>query len=395
MIEDMRDIERELSALREVNLTPDEKRRMRNVLRAYMNAHPGAKIQIQSVPSPLSYWFVMVSRTSAMACAVIFVVGSVSYAARGSLPGQALYPVKVGFNEKVQSMLTLSPEASATLAVDQAAQRLAEIETLASTGKLDSVTQAQAEKRFEESFAEASKRVDTLKASGNILMAAAVSEDLESKLDTHLGAIAGIAETSQSREAVANIAYSVKSKLDDAAVRSIELGKTKVKLADRGSAESIVRTAQDSAITLLIENARDSQSAQAENTSDKGVATMAMTARTMAAPEPSAKLMAKGASNSSKEGVSDAVQKLIDQGKEKYAKGEYADAYENFKKAQRLAKDDTLLRGIAGDLKSLADKKKRTDEATTTKGVKEDDHEGDDDSHKGSDRGGLLRRIGL
>lgn len=62
--------------------------------------------------------------------------GSVAYAAEGALPGQVLYPVKIGFNERLFEGVALSSQAKADWHLEATERRLAEMATLASEGAL-------------------------------------------------------------------------------------------------------------------------------------------------------------------------------------------------------------------------------------------------------------------
>lgn len=63
--------------------------------------------------------------------AVLFIGGGVSYAAEGTIPGDALYPVKTNINEKVAGFFALSPESKADWQGKLALRRLAEVERIA------------------------------------------------------------------------------------------------------------------------------------------------------------------------------------------------------------------------------------------------------------------------
>lgn len=114
------------------SLTPSERTLMRTNLLLHMENTTRA-----STPST---WFVYLMRPmplTALALIVTVSLTSVSYAARGALPGELLYGVKVSVNEKIERALASSPEAKAYVYVRQAEERLKETEVLAVQGTLD------------------------------------------------------------------------------------------------------------------------------------------------------------------------------------------------------------------------------------------------------------------
>lgn len=76
--------------------------------------------------------------------------GGASFAAQKALPGDALYPIKVGINENVMSWLTLSNEAKANFDAELATRRLEEAEKLAAKSRLTADVRTQIETNFKE-----------------------------------------------------------------------------------------------------------------------------------------------------------------------------------------------------------------------------------------------------
>lgn len=73
---------------------------------------------------------------SAILFAMFVLSGGVSYAAEGSLPGDALYPVKININEEVRSSLAIGARADAEFARKQLERRAGEAETLEKENRL-------------------------------------------------------------------------------------------------------------------------------------------------------------------------------------------------------------------------------------------------------------------
>lgn len=114
-------------------LSADERASMRMRLEALTRAPRAAA---RPVPSP---WFLLVMRPMPLAAIVLIISvssASVSFAASGALPGDVLYGVKVGINEKVELALAGDAESKANVLVRQAEERLKETEVLAVEGEL-------------------------------------------------------------------------------------------------------------------------------------------------------------------------------------------------------------------------------------------------------------------
>lgn len=111
--------------------------------------------------------------------------GSTSFAAQYALPGELLYPVKVGVNEKVGKLLQASPEAKATYEVALVRERLKEATVLSVEGKLDTEMQTELESRFTTQATEAKAHIEKIRKQGDIRTAADITSDLEISLITN------------------------------------------------------------------------------------------------------------------------------------------------------------------------------------------------------------------
>lgn len=99
-----------------------------------------------------------------LALGLIFTVGvgSVS-AAESALPGDILYPIKVGVNEEVREALARTPESRARIAIERAERRIQELKQLELTGATETIF-AEAEARLDEHVHDAEEK--TLAANG-------------------------------------------------------------------------------------------------------------------------------------------------------------------------------------------------------------------------------------
>lgn len=121
------------------------------------------------------------------AVAIIMLVGGATGAsANSSLPGDFLYPVKVGINEKIREVLAFSKEAKLKVGISLAQTRLQEAETLAEHNQL---TQSQ-EKELRDNFLHQiniiQKNTDSTPPSNNKKK---LQTEFEVLLKTHAGII--------------------------------------------------------------------------------------------------------------------------------------------------------------------------------------------------------------
>lgn len=118
---------------REIRLTVEEKSVMRRALVQFARENPimhtAEAKHSRAVVSPYSFMrkargFKIVSAT---VIGGILIGGTVSFAAEGALPGNMLYPVKTEVNERVRSMVAVTPQAKAVWEVALVERRLSEM----------------------------------------------------------------------------------------------------------------------------------------------------------------------------------------------------------------------------------------------------------------------------
>ncbi|PJE64087.1 MAG: hypothetical protein COU90_04425 [Candidatus Ryanbacteria bacterium CG10_big_fil_rev_8_21_14_0_10_43_42] len=116
------------------------------------------------------------------AMGMVLIAGGISYAAESSLPGDVLYPIKVGGTERVRSWTAISYEANGAWNVTRADRRLQEAALLAVQGKLDSEKEADLTSRLQKHTEEATETIAHLQIEKQITAAANTSSRLESSL---------------------------------------------------------------------------------------------------------------------------------------------------------------------------------------------------------------------
>jgi hypothetical protein len=150
-----KDLKKIFNKAEEVGLTVSEKEEMRFNVLLYMEENPVRNVGLRRLIGwkdikslllqPIIYK--LKPMHVALIIALLFSGGTV-VAAERALPGDVLYPVKVGVNEEVRSALTISSEAQAKWDARRAEKRLEEAEKLANSGQLNAENRANLEARF-------------------------------------------------------------------------------------------------------------------------------------------------------------------------------------------------------------------------------------------------------
>ncbi len=153
--------------------------------------------------------------------ALLAVGGGASVAAQGSVPGDALYGLKIGVNEKVEAALAFSDEAKADEHLEAIAERHEEAKKLEAKGKLDVQTKASLNANIDAHAKAFATALANVKAHGS---AEAVAQ-LETKLEAALDAAAG-ADTSASAKANANLNANVNSNAQGSATGTMNSAST-------------------------------------------------------------------------------------------------------------------------------------------------------------------------
>ena len=176
------------------SLSALEQEKLESVLTEYMAMKPlrtvdsaQGKNYIEAKDSLFSGLFFMHSKRKYIPIAIILgllLSGTASYAAEGAMPGDLLYPVKVGVNEKVVSTLAVSAESKATLEAKFAERRLVEATNLAVDNKLTAHIRAKLSDDFAKHADSAVARTKDLEKK-NASIAIGLASNFESNLSAH------------------------------------------------------------------------------------------------------------------------------------------------------------------------------------------------------------------
>ena len=173
------------SQLRELRLPDATRTKLRATLTAYADLHAVPE-SIAAVRATIIERISLIAFRTGVAILVLAVgSGTVAYASGDALPGDALYPVKVGVVEPLETALLVAPETRATWNAILAERRLAEAAALATTDSLDAGTRIYLEERFAYHAAQSDTAAEEVDVRGDSEAALAVRSDLEARLAAH------------------------------------------------------------------------------------------------------------------------------------------------------------------------------------------------------------------
>ena len=144
--------------------------------------------------------------------------GGVSFAAESALPGDVLYPVKVGINEEVRGAFTFNPEAKARWNSRVVERRLEETETLVASGNLNAEARAKIESNFEDHANRVREHIVRFETEKDLKAAADVGSNFETSLRAHENILSHLAENKSGSEAQTRpIIEKVRTKIKESA----------------------------------------------------------------------------------------------------------------------------------------------------------------------------------
>lgn len=189
------DITKYLEKLRTISLSSSVRSDMREKLSKYADFHAyngdvrkGELVRsIGEEPKGVFIGFIgfKLKYMTALLIALVLIGGGTSYAAQGTVPGDVLYPIKVGVNENVRSAFAVSNTSEAKLQAALVAERLEEAETLAAKGELSSDVSVDLRTRLENHFNSAIEEGNEAQASGDLETSAATRASLTGMFETY------------------------------------------------------------------------------------------------------------------------------------------------------------------------------------------------------------------
>lgn len=139
-----------------------------------------------SLKSAWYSYFIEKKFVPALSLAVLLLAtGGTSLAAENALPGDLLYPVKIGLNEQVRSFTAITPEAKAKFALEITDRRLKEVALLSSKGLLNAETSSIIQGELLKQAGQIKNQVASLVSTKDIRAAQEISLNFESSLRAH------------------------------------------------------------------------------------------------------------------------------------------------------------------------------------------------------------------
>lgn len=217
-------------AAEQIRLSKMEKERMWNVLEGVMEIQPVREAQKQAQKEAAqkeahgrsyeSNRFVWISifRTKkvimpALLIIALFLGGGVSAAAQNTVPGDILYPVKVGITEEIRGFAALGTENKAEWEEKRAERRLREATELASRGELSAKHEAAIEKKLVAHTTRVIELSKKLEDNGQLGDAINVQANLDAALSSHITLVAIMGSGSASGD-VSVMAFRTNSEAD-------------------------------------------------------------------------------------------------------------------------------------------------------------------------------------
>ncbi len=252
----------------------------------------------------------------------VLVCGGISFASQSSLPGDILYPVKVGVNEKVLSSMLFSDESKAKYNIHLVQLRLEEGEKMASEKKLDNKTSTEIKLLLNKQIENANNYSNDIKYK-NIRLSAEINSELEASLNAHAKILDNLADRENN-----GITKNIKNILSDVESRTEEIKKTRQDSEDELSLKSL-NYLKDSADSKLKE-AEDKVAKAGDFISDE-------------------KENISSSSYNDAEANLNVAKDIILQGQQKFQSSDYSQAFSLFQKAIRISQETQI--NVAASIK--------------------------------------------
>lgn len=307
-----------LAEAKNVGLTSVEKKTGQENLRLFIKNHP--------LP-PVSFWLnfrtLILQPAPIFLVIVLLVAGGTTLAAERALPGEILYPLKVGVNEPMRGWLALSEQTRADWDTKLVSRRLEEAEGLASEAKLSTELNAQIETNFQAQVDRVQARIAKFN-DRDAKVAADVASKLEVSLRVHDRILSNISSASKEMD---------KPQLDSLLAK-VRVG-TKAVTKDRTREENEVKVQSKPTVQVAAEGRmRAAQNALAEV--DRFITEKSEQLGVTATAQARVRLAL--------------ANQLMLQGQAKFKDGAYADAFALLGQARSVAQEAKLLIEAKGRL---------------------------------------------
>ncbi len=333
-----------IEGAKKVRLTENERAKLFSAVDTFIKKNPILVTSGETMPAKAnsrandlrwySYIFANGVRATSFVVIVLLILGgSTSVAAKGALPGDLLYPVKVNINEGIKAALSLGTSRS-SFEASRASLRLEEIEILASEGKLTAETKAQAELKFDDHIRQVERNIEQFKTKGEPKKVFDASVELETTLKSHESALVDLRSKDDTLyENLGNVVDKVQKTIQTSSMVREEAEES---IANSDKNEDIKAVAEKrlAAAKMLVEKAKNNKVSKeaAKETTKKAISVAAKLTDASSA-----------ASAATSETPLDQSISLIAQGEEKMKQGLYKEAFQLFKRAHETAEQASFI----------------------------------------------------
>ncbi len=188
-----------IQGLKNIRLDSEAKLRIREQLVAYSELHSMPAVEkepfngLSFVTSVFGHSRRLLATTLALAVLVVG-GGASTLAAENAVPGEVLYPVKIGINEPVAAVLAGSGEAQARHHARLALRRVQEAELLRSRGALTLETEEELSARIDAETSRVLEEAGKLALAGDVSASVAVRTELVGELSVYVETVDSGAE---------------------------------------------------------------------------------------------------------------------------------------------------------------------------------------------------------
>lgn len=194
----------------EIKLRADERNSLRENLLTYMAYHPMPEEQIFKVRAIetrqiIAFFNSNRFRGSAAGMFAVFCLVVIPAMAENSLPGDALYPVKISFNEELRGVLASDPYKKIEWETERLGRRVAEAQLLSDSGKLTPIAEAEVVGAIKRHSEAAKESIESIRQDDNDEAAIAeitLSSSLEVSADVLVKGKSSVSSTSALTNAV-------------------------------------------------------------------------------------------------------------------------------------------------------------------------------------------------
>lgn len=211
-------MEKLFAKIKKENLSQDEKTEILSSLKKFVAENP-----VQNIKSPFyEEWFIFRYKAIVASVAIVLIfttAGGTVSAAKKSLPGDILYPVKM-LREGVESLVTVDTKARAQIEALHAVSRLQEVEQIVTSKKqIYKGAGEEISKNFETKLNDVVNNIDELKNKGETEEASIVWSDFKESVSKHEKNITELSNSTstkkETKEELDHVISNIRSQMEE------------------------------------------------------------------------------------------------------------------------------------------------------------------------------------